>query len=228
MNTQMEIGITMFETNQIDKAIEEFTSLLESQFEILGEIHPDIAKSLQYLGKCFAEKNERTQASKSLGKSYHMRTRLKVECPEVATLLDDIGMIHLEKGKLEKASNAFQDSLRIRSDCLGEDHYELSYAHLNLGKVACEKRDFTKALSHYKESMRIALRTFGLCHPFIGDIHLHVGRIHQRKCQFDEAKNEISKAIQIYESAKLSKSHVKIIQATNDLARVDHEELLCV
>ena len=83
-------------------------------------------------------------------------------------------------------------------------------------------------MKYFKDSMRIAVRVFGLNHPFIGDIHCSVGHVHQHRCQFDEAKGEISKALKIYESAKLSSSHKRIVGAKDDLARVEHEEILCV
>jgi tetratricopeptide (TPR) repeat protein len=228
MNTQMEIGITKLEMSKIDEAMEEFKSLLQTQVEILGHIHPDVALTHHYMGICHFKNNDIQKASKKLDRSFRIRQKLKMDCPKVANLLEDMGLLHMRKGRLDKAFNALMDSLRIRRDCLGEDHYELSYSAFNLGRLSFEKRDFAQALLYFKEAMRIALRSFGLHHPFIGDIHLYVGHVQQRKCHFHEAKSEIALAIQIYESSNLSSSHKKIMDAKNDLLQVEREEELCV
>jgi len=228
MNTQLEIGKVLLESDDLDLALETFEVLLDNQLEILGQQHPDVALTLYYIGSCYARMAKTVEAGKKFEKSLCMLRKLNVEIPEVAYILDQIGLIHVRKRKFDKGLSILQDSLRIRVDCLGEEHFETSYTLFNLGILMTEKRDFPQALMCFKDAMRIAIPILSMQHPFIGDIHLRVGHIHQRKCHFDEAKNEISRALKIYKSSKIPDSHSKVISAKRDIARVEHEESLCV
>ena len=228
MNTKMEIGISKLESFQLDEAYSDFKALLKSQRYVLGDIHPDIALTYHYMGLCCFKKDEITNAKQKLKQSFRMYKSLKVESPEKAALLDSIGLVHMRRGKLDKASTMFQDSLRIRGETLSEAHYEQSYALFNLGNVESEKRNFPEAIAYFKKSMNIAIRTFGMSHPFIGDIHRSLGQVQERKCQFNEARKEILLALDIYEKAELPDSHEKVVGAKNDLVRVQNDETLYV
>ena len=228
MSTQMEIGITKLQLCQLDEAFAEFEALLDSQNYILGDVHPEIALTNHYMGVYYYKKNDMSNARKRLNKAFRMRQTINADCPEVATLLDDIGLIHIKKGKLDKALLVFQDAMKIRLEFLNVNHYEQSYGFFNLAKVACEKRDFSQAIAYYQRSMEIAVLTFGLYHPFIGDIHRGVGQVQERKCLFEQARHELLKALDIYKEANIPKSHEKVMEAQEGLVRVQHDEALYV
>ena len=134
----------------------EFEALLDSQNYVLGDVHPKIALTNHYMGVYYYKKNDMSNARKRLNKAFRMRQTINADCPEVATLLDDIGLIHIKKGKLDKALLVFQDAMKIRLEFLNVNHYEQSYGFFNLAKVACEKRDFSQAIAYYQRSMEIA------------------------------------------------------------------------
>ena len=105
---------------------------------------------------------------------------------------------------------------------------EPAFSLYNMGRFYSAKCKYVDSLRCFKESMRIAVRTFGLDHPFIANIHVGVGNLNTRKCDFDEAKSEFKLALQIYNKCKVPEMHSKVKTCKRDLARVEHEEALCV
>jgi len=86
----------------------------------------------------------------------------------------------------------------------------------------------SEAMPYYNKAFELAHATFGAKHPSVADIYVNMGNVHLRKCAFDEAKEKFNDALMIYKASKLPPDHPKIAHAQTLLARVKHEEDLCV
>ena len=224
--TQMEIAKVLLDSDLFEEALKQFEVVLRAQNEILGTYHPEIAWSLHFMAICFSKMDADDKAMLYLQRCFQMQKKFfKLDCPAIASTLDQIGQIHVKQGNLEKAVLAFQDSVRILREM---EHYELAFPLYSLGQSYSTKCKYAESLRCFKESMGIVVRTFGLDHPFIADLHVGVGIVNTRKCYFDEAKSEFKLALQIYEKCNVSKEHSKVRICHKSMARAEREEALCV
>ena len=228
IDTQMEIAKVHLDSDLFDEALKEFENVFNTQKEMLGTDHPDRAWTLHFIGICYSKMGDNKRSMMYFERCYRMQTQFfKFDSPAVASTMDQIGQTLLKQDKLEKAFRAFQDVERIYRE-VGENHYGVTFSLYNMGRFYSAKCKYVDSLRCFKESMRIAVRTFGLDHPFIADIHVGVGNLNTRKCDFDEAKSEFKLALQIYNKCKVPEMHSKVKTCKRDLARVEHEEALCV
>ena len=228
IDTQMEIAKVHLDSDLFDEALKEFENVFNTQKEMLGTDYPDRAWTLHFIGIRYSKMGDNERSMMYFERCYRMQTQFfKFDSPAVASTMDQIEQALLKQGKLEKAFRAFQDAERIYRE-VGEDHYGVAFSLYNMGRFYSAKCKYVDSLRCFKESMRIAVRTFGLDHPFIADIHVGVGNLNTRKCDFDEAKSEFKLALQIYNKCKVPEMHSKVKTCKRDLARVEHEEALCV
>lgn len=227
IETQMEIAKVDLDLELFDEALKGFENVLRAQKEIFGNEHPDIALTLHFLGICFSHSGDE-KSLPSFERCFRIQRKFfKVETPVVASTMDQIGQAFLKKGKYEKASRAFQDALRIYRE-VGENYYGVAFAQYSMGRLYFLKNRYIESLRCFKESMSIAVRTFGLKHPFIADIHVAVGNLNTSKCHFEEAMKEFKLALEIYSKCEIPEKYSKVIECQKSIARVKHEEVLCV
>jgi len=229
LNTLSAIGSVHSKLGQFDEALQEFGDVLTGQKMIFGYDHPDIVQTLNSLGLVEARREKASIAMKYFENGYKLGLKsLGDEHPIVATTMFRIGNLNEEAGKHEKALKIYEDCLRIQTECLGEQHYEVAFTLCSLGSLYTSMRKFDLALSNFKTARQIAIQSLGEKHPFIADIHVGRGSVFLRRCHFEEAKNELKVALDICKMSNLSENHFKVQKILNDMARVEHEENLCV
>ena len=83
---------------------------------------------------------------------------------DVATTLNNIGRIHVQRDRFDEALKYYQNALRIRRVCLGTDSLDYAATAFNAGQSLHQKGDFDEAIELYHEFLRVASVKFGKSH----------------------------------------------------------------
>jgi tetratricopeptide (TPR) repeat protein len=113
---------------------------------------------------------------------------------EVAVTLGDIGVLHRERGDLDRAAADFAQALAIQQAMLQADHPDVALTLGNLGSVARGRGDDVGAAALFERALAIEERAFGPAHErvagtltVLADVWLALGRREQALTAIERA-----------------------------------------
>ena len=120
------------------------------------------------------------------------------ECsPEVAAILNDLGLAWYSRGEYDKAIEFCSRALAIDLEVFGANHPNVSVRLNNLGLVWNSKGEYDKAIDYYTRALAIDLEVFGANHPNVAVDLNNLGIAWNSKGEHDKAINYYSKALAI-------------------------------
>jgi tetratricopeptide (TPR) repeat protein len=138
----------------------------------------------------------------------------------VADTLSSIGLIEYHLKNYESSFESFQESLRIRRQCLGsDDHAEIASTLNSIGLVLFKQDMFDLAKKCFTESLRIRKKILGESHRDVAIVWYNIATIH-----FETGEDEL--AIGMYEEtlrverAALGDSHPDVVLTLQHLGQV--------
>lgn len=231
LRTKREIGnlYGVYEA-ELDTAFDFFWTVLEAQRRVHGGKHPNIAETLHSLGMGFARQGDTTNALRMLQECYYMRLEfLGVDHPLQATTLHEIAKIHLKRRRIRKAIQICTVVLNIQQDSLSSEHVDIARTMTTKGQCLCLLGDTTAAMKCLvDEALPLATQAVGQDHPVTAQIHVQITAVHLRMCRFDEARAHIHLAQEIYGRSGVDDDHPGIREASEQLVRIQRDEMLCV
>jgi tetratricopeptide (TPR) repeat protein len=144
--------------------------VLEEAFEIrnniLGEEHPDTAKSLNNLGLLSKGLGDYVKARKCYDKALEIRRKvLGEEHPDTAKSLNNLGLLLQASGNYSAVKPCYEQALEILRKVLGEEHRDTATSLHNLGFLLQAMGDYEKAMLHYEQALKIRRKVLGEEHP---------------------------------------------------------------
>jgi|EP00956_Cyclotella_meneghiniana_P042567 tetratricopeptide (TPR) repeat protein len=142
---------------------------------------------------------------------------------DVATTLNNIGRIHVQRDRFDEALGYYQDALRIRRVCLGTDSLDYAATAFNAGQSLHQKGDLDEAIELYHEFLRVATIKFGKSHRDIAVVLSGIAQIHQEQKNYE-------KALELYEEsllagqAALGEYHSEIAMLLNRMGNFHFEQ----
>jgi tetratricopeptide (TPR) repeat protein len=118
------------------------------------KIKPHIADTYHFIGLLHERMGNFETSLTLYRKSLDIRREYNNQ-HEIATSLKQIGTLWGKKGNLDLASNFFKESLSIRQS-MGENKYEISKLHINLGIVNRLKGKLKEALVEFNQSLSLS------------------------------------------------------------------------
>eukprot|EP00934_Nitzschia_sp_Nitz4_P000089 Nitzschia sp. Nitz4//scaffold7_size249615//203914//208674//NITZ4_001205-RA/size249615-augustus-gene-0.15-mRNA-1//1//CDS//3329558526//89//frame0 len=230
LRTRREIGnLHAMYASGVGKALAEFDDVLATQKRIHGEKHPNVAETLHCIGVAQARKGDLTEALQTLELCYNMRLEfLGTDHPLQAATLHEIAKIQLQNGRVKKALRICDSALDIRTESLSDSHIDVAVTVVTKASCLVAKGSFSEASKLYKDACSVAENAVGGAHPIIADIKVKMGIMHLRTCHFDEASESINEALKLYRAANLDEDYPGILEALDELERVERAEMLCV
>ena len=128
----------------------------ELQLGLLGNQHPDYAKTLNMLGIFY----HRTANLDSSLLYYQMALKIRLEAlgddhPDYGTSLNNIGTIYSALGLYDKVLPLYEQSLKIILQRFKSAHINVAIAYSNIGTVCVRNSDFKSANDNYLKSLSI-------------------------------------------------------------------------
>ncbi len=83
----------------------------------------------------------------------------------ISICLDGLGDLCLMQNEFAEAEDLYRDSLKKKTEALGEEHPEIAIGLNNLAGALCAESKFCEAEETLKRSLVILFRVFGASHP---------------------------------------------------------------
>ena len=116
------------------------------------------------------------------------------ESSEVATYVNNLGLVLLDLGDLEGAKACCERALRIDERVYGSDHANVAIRVNNLGRVLEDLGDLEGARASYEQALKIGERLYGPDHPRVairlsnlGGVLLDLGDLQGAKASYERA-----------------------------------------
>ncbi len=166
-----EYATFLYKQNHIDQAQKKYEQLL-NLLKCLAKnnpntYEPDIAITLNYIGRLFVKKHDYIEAEKYHKESFEIRKHLAKNNSEsyesaFAETLNNMGILYKSKRDYTLAEKYYKESLEIRRRLAknNPEVYEIEVAKTlnNIGVLHRVKNDYFQSEQYYKESLEIKRR----------------------------------------------------------------------
>lgn len=143
----------------------------------------------------------------------------------IATTLNNMGLVLMQKQGFLEALRFFEEALQIRKEQLGEDHADVGQIWHNLGlvhgKLASQQghSSLFKAIECFKQALRIRLPCYGQVNLEVSNTWNNLGIAYKSVNDYDNAIGCFVKVIQIREKL-YGCDHVEVGNANHNLGNL--------
>ena len=117
--------------------------------------------------------------------------------PEIATGLDNLGLVLRELGHFDEARGMHLQAHRMRREALGDDHRHVAVSLINLGTLAWTQGDLASARTLYAEALGILEGRLGVDHPDVAKVRAHHAALLFASGDLAEARGEAERALSV-------------------------------
>ena len=214
--TQQVVQLT--QQGKYAEAIPIVQQALAVQIQQLGDGHPDIATSLNYLATSYQELGLYSKAAPLYQQALSIyRCRLGNNHPHVATNLNNLAGLYQDQGRYSEAELLHTKALTIRRQQLGDDHPHTATSLNNLATLYQELGRYSEAEPLYMEALAIRRKQLGDAHFKTATSLNSLARLYQDQGRYSEAELFFQQALSIYR-LQLGSDHPDTATGLNNLA----------
>ncbi len=181
------------------------------------EDHPEIAASLQSVGKIYYIQGKYTQSLELYQRALTIR---KIQYGNnsslVAQSLNNIGIVYFFQGQYENALEYYQQSLNIRKSLYGENKLKTVAFFNNIGTVYYVQEKYPEALSYYQKDLTILKNFYGDNHPAVATTLNNIGGAYYSQGKYEEALKYHQQSLNI-KIASYGENHPQVAQSLNNI-----------
>lgn len=115
----------------------------------------------------------------------------------MATIDNNMGMIHYYQSDLDKALEYFHKALDIRIALLGENHPDVAEVYNSIGLIHANNDELSQALECFTKALQIRQTAFGEVHSDVAATYNNIGYIHFAQKDYRKALEYYNKALEI-------------------------------
>jgi len=134
----------------------------------------------------------------------------------------DLGVSHMNAGRLEAAEPILRKALVAAEGTLGQSHWKVNQVRLLIGKVEYAKGRYTAADSAWRRALSSIEISSPEAAETAGALQLNLGELRRFERRFSEAESLLSQAVAALET--LGTGHVLLPAALNHLALTCFEQ----
>jgi CHAT domain-containing protein/tetratricopeptide (TPR) repeat protein len=199
---------------------------LEIRRQRLGEMHPDVAYSVNRMGRVAYYQGDYSRAETLFGDALRIREgTLGPENVAVAESLSDLASIFLRRGDYVRPEPLYQRALAIYQKAAADQARDadllesLIAVFNNLGLLYHRRADYARAETQYLQALAIKERTSGPDDPTVADTAANLGAVYYASAQYDKAVQTLKRALTIQEK-HLAPNHASLATSSFNLAAV--------
>lgn len=163
---------------------------------LLGESHPDVATTLDSLGRTWQTLNEREKAGACLEAALAIRQQaLGTHHPLTAESHNSLGLVYQVLGKFPAARQQFETAVALRRQELGASHPDTGFSIFCLALHLDLEGHFEQAKEAAETALRIARQSYGPHHPDIARILNGLGNIYRKGGEYETARYHYEEAL---------------------------------
>jgi tetratricopeptide (TPR) repeat protein len=149
-------------------------------------------------------------------------THLSDESSKIATVLNNIGRVHYEKGDYQKALNVYERALAIRRGQLGDHSVDVAVTIYNVGRTHHQRRELDKAMRYYQEFLQLANIHHGSIDRHVVAVTKCIADIHYQWKELDKAREMYEEALR-HARSLLGSFHPDTISTLDKLGKLYYD-----
>jgi CHAT domain-containing protein/tetratricopeptide (TPR) repeat protein len=163
--------------------------------KLLGEKHPEVARSLSILGGRHHDLQQVRQAEACYLQARDVfKETLGEKHPDYAVTLNNLGSVYQDMGELTRSRPLLEQALGIYKETLGEKHAEYATSLNNLAMLYHRVGEYGLARPLFEQALTLRKEVLGRRHPSYAQSVDNLGRLNQ-------AVGENARARSLYEQA---------------------------
>ena len=187
---------------------------------VLGENHPDMATTYNYIGIVYANKGDYTTALEYYDKARKIQELVLGENHLFfSQIYHNIGRVYVDKGDYDIALQYYDKAMKIQKRVFDENHPVLGISYNSIGCAYLKKGDYDTALQYCDKAMKIREFVLGENHPDMAKNYNNIGGIYSSKGDYVTALEYYDKARKIQERV-LGENHPSLATSYNNIGSV--------
>ncbi|GHO53832.1 helix-turn-helix domain-containing protein [Ktedonobacter robiniae] len=197
---------------------------LSIQQSILGENHPDTARTLNDLGDLYFIRGSYKEADSYLQKALSVRQQVSgTNHPDVAETLNRLANLYRTQGNYNLAIPAELEAIKISKAVFGGSNLLVAKSYYNLAKIYEAQGDYQQAEKYCKLALQIQEQLLGETHPIIPSSLNRLARIQHKQGKLELAMQRNQKALELRRhTSGLEHEHIATI--LNSIVEILHDE----
>jgi tetratricopeptide (TPR) repeat protein len=189
-NSLYGLGSLLAQAGRYPEAEKNLREALKVQQTLYGASDPAIARTLKDLARTVADGGDLKSAIPLMQRAVEMQRQLRGNepHPDLAEVLNDMGLLRYESGDLDDSGKFFRESLAMNRRLLGDKHPEIANGLENLAMSLQDNGDLAGAETLYHQSLDMRRELLGENHPIVGRTLMNLASL-----QYD--RGETKKAI---------------------------------
>jgi tetratricopeptide (TPR) repeat protein len=197
---------------------------LKIREQILGPDHPEIAASLNNLGRLLHELGDLAGARPYLERALAIRQQvLGPDHPDTAASLNNLGYLLHDQGDLVGARPYLERALAIRQQVLGPDHPDTAASLNNFGRLLHHQGDLAGARRNYERALAIWEQALGADYFDTATSLNNLGKLLHDQRDLAQARAYYERALAIREHV-LGKNHPDTAASLDNLGKLLHDQ----
>ncbi|ADO69323.1 Tetratricopeptide repeat family protein [Stigmatella aurantiaca DW4/3-1] len=187
---------------------------------VLGEMHPDVARSLKLIGDLHRLEGNFVRAGPLYQRALTIQeVSLGQSHPDVAASLNSLAVLYTDQGAYGQAEPLLQRALTIQEVSLGQSHPDVATSLNSLASLYFVQGLFDRAEPLYQRALAIREASLGESHPDVAIALGNLARLYSIQGVYRRAEPLYQRALAIQE-ASLGQTHPEVGASLNSLANL--------
>ncbi|HEY2665011.1 MAG TPA: tetratricopeptide repeat protein, partial [Candidatus Binataceae bacterium] len=202
-NSLYGLGWVLGQAGHSPEAEQNLRAALKVQQSLYGASDPTIARTLKVLAAAVADGGDLKSAIPLMQRAVAMQRDLRGNDPhpDLAEVLNDMGMLLWRSGDLDGAEKFYRESLAMNRRLLGEKHPEIANGLENVAMSLQDKGDLAGAETLYRQSIEMRRELLGANHPVVGRTLMNLASLQYDRGHTKEALASARNVLTIYRKA---------------------------
>lgn len=197
------LGTLLAKQGRYKDAEESLREALERQKALFGQTHPAVARTLKDLARAVDDGGNLAAAIPLMERAVAMQRALRgtEPHPDLAEVLNDMGLLLYEKGDSSGAEKFYRESLAMNRRLLGDKHPEIATGLENVAMTAQDRGDLAGAEKLYRQSLEMRRELLGPDHPEVGRTLANLASLQSDRGETSEALANMRRVLATYRKA---------------------------
>jgi len=202
-DTLYGLGKLLAEKGAYPEAERSLRQALRLQRAMYGASDPRVADTLKDLARELSDAGDLNAAIPLMRNAVAMQRELRrgQPYPDLAEVLNDMGVLLWRNGNLDEAEKFYRESLAMNRKLLGDKHPEIANGLENVAMSLQDKGDLAGAEDLYQQSLIMRRELLGENHPDVGRTLLNLASLRYDRGDTREALDNFREVLAIYRKA---------------------------
>ncbi len=177
-----------------------YEQALKIKRKMLGEEHPDTARSLNNLALLYVRQGKHGEAEPLYEQALKIKRKmLGEEHPDTAAILNNLAVVYKDQKRYKEAELFLKQALEVNRKVFGEEHPSIASSLNNLAELYEGQGRYREAEPLYEQSLEISRKVSGEEHPDTARSLNGLALLYIRQGRYEEAEPFLKQTLAICE-----------------------------